>query len=310
MIEKKWARLAYSHSFNLGDMTQTLATEKILDDEPISIERHELKNYDGPEARLIMQGYFFNDDFHCTFPPSDKIEPIFFGFHVEDTKNTKEYFSTEEIVSYLKKFQPIGCRDVATVSFLENLGIEAYFSRCMTLTFATREKEPKNGKVFFIDPPKWLKARKLFGDKFNTLFNGAVHLGQIVDEDFKLSDVEKSEMARERLDLIKNQANLVVTSRLHIAAPCLAMGIPVVIIPRTTTPIRYEAIEGLSKIYWPPTRDFVKFGFLKNYVNMLVRVIYVRFLIDWSPKKPNIETEKLNILQTLNQHIKKMSGVL
>lgn len=304
MTEKKWARLAYAHSFNLGDMTQTLATEKILGDDPISIERHELSSYDGPEARLIMQGYFYNDDFHCTFPPSDKIEPIFYGFHIEDTEKTKALFSSEKVVAYMKKYEPIGCRDESTVSFLKAQGVDAFFSRCMTLTFSRREKTPENGKVFFIDPPEWIEPRKVFGKSFNELYKNAEHLGQIFDEEFKLDDKTKSQMARERLDLLKNEAKLVVTSRLHIAAPCLAMGIPVVIMPRTTTPVRYEAIEGLGNdIYWYPTQTFANFGFLRKYVSLAVRAFYVRFIINWSPDAPNIEVEKKNILQNLEKLI-------
>lgn len=302
-MANQWARLAYSNSFNLGDMIQTLATEAFIGCDSLPIERHELSQYKGVPVSLIMQGYFFNDDFHCTFPPSEKIKPFFFGFHIEDTPQNKVYFSSQPVISYLKRHQPIGCRDKTTADFLKEFGVDSYFSRCLTLTFPRRDNNRTYNKIFFIDPPDWLTPRRLFGGKFNELYKSATHLSQVVDPKFELSDSVKREMALERLNTIKNEAKLVVTSRLHVAAPCLGMGVPVVIMPRTTTPSRYETIEGLSKIYWAPTKTFAKYGFIGKYLRLFVRVIYVRYLVDWNPAPPDIEKEKKNIIMKLNSFI-------
>ncbi|MHB9292886.1 hypothetical protein Holit_01999 [Hollandina sp. SP2] len=41
-------------------------------------------------------------------------------------------------IKYLKKHEPIGCRDYGTVKLLGKYGINAYFSGCLTLTLGRK----------------------------------------------------------------------------------------------------------------------------------------------------------------------------
>ncbi len=301
----KYARLAYSNSWNLGDHIQTLATEQFLPTKDlIDIERNKLDSYAGDLALLIMQGYFFVDDYQCSFPPSSQILPLFIGFHIEDTAKSRDFYGSSEIISFLKKNGPIGCRDRSTMNFLLGNGVNAYFSRCLTLTFPRRDNSSKRKKVFFIDEPAWLKPDRLFGKNFNELYKSAIFKTQVVDETVSvLPDNIKRNIAIELLDSLRDEAKLVVTSRLHVAGPCIAMGIPVVLIPREATPIRYEAIENLIPIYKYPTRYFKRLGRWGLKARRIVQILYVRFFINWNPTPPDIEPLKESIKKNIRTQI-------
>ena len=57
-------------------------------------------------------------------------------------------------------------------------------------------------------------------------------------------------LSRQFLERYRNEATLVVTSRLHCAAPCLAMGIPV-ILARNYFDDRYSWIDRFLPLYTP-----------------------------------------------------------
>jgi hypothetical protein len=307
-----FARLAYSSSWNLGDHIQTLATEQFLyannnlDRKIISIERDKLSQYNGEKALLLMQGYFFKYDYQCSFPPSENIVPVFIGFHIENTRKTRKLYSSKQYIDYIKKYEPIGCRDYSTMNFLKKRGIKVYLSRCLTLTFPRRDVKIKGEKIFFIDPPAWLNP-SLGNEKFKKLYKKAIFLTQVVDENIStLSDEIKSRMAVSRIDLLRNEAKLVITSRLHIAGPCIAMGIPVVLIPRQSTPVRYEAIRDFVPIYFLPSKQFRYFGIFAPLLRFVVRIIYIRFIIDWDPQPTNIEKIKSYMMSNTQARIKEV----
>lgn len=57
----------------------------------------------------------------------------------------------ENGVSYLKKYEPIGCRDKETQHLLETYRIKSYFSGCLTLSNKYQYQPIKNNAIF-IDP--------------------------------------------------------------------------------------------------------------------------------------------------------------
>jgi len=77
------------------------------------------------------------------FPPSDKITPIFISVHV----NNEKLISRN--IKYFKKYEPIGCRDEATVKLFEKYGITATFTRCLTLLFD--DVKEKIGGKYLVD---------------------------------------------------------------------------------------------------------------------------------------------------------------
>lgn len=79
--------------------------------------------------------------------------------------------------------------------------------------------------------------------------------------------MEFEQYARHILERYRLEAKLVITSKIHVAMPCVAMGIPVVFITDEPNNIRFDVIQGILPIY--SYKDM-------NYVN-------------WSPEPVNID---------------------
>ena len=86
----------------------------------------------------------------------------------------------------------------------------------------------------------------------NDLLKTAVKMSHITDSieaPFEKEDVKSAyEIAEEQFELYKNNAKLIVTSRLHCAAPCMAMGIPVIIVKKNRD-INMSWIDKIVDIY-------------------------------------------------------------
>src|SRR4029079_13399168 len=113
--------------------------------------------------------------------------------------------------------EPIGVRDAATGHFLESLGIRTQTTYCLTLTFPRRERTPVAGKVFIVDAEDIAIPR--------SLRNGAIKMTHSMPP---LGPEATLPFAQKLLDMYEEEAALVITTRLHTALPCMAMGIPVV----------------------------------------------------------------------------------
>lgn len=273
---------------NIGDCIQNIAVDNIYKklniDNLTMVNRDGLSDYNGPTVKLVMQGWFGNTNGTFPLPWTDKIKPIFLGFHLSANNNSREIFIANNIVANMKSYQPIGCRDRDTCDFLRKLGLNAYFSGCLTLTFDKRANEPVNGKVFIVDlNPKSLrdlpnKIRKK-GDFSIT------HLYKFDEFPITESDAKEFETsARQILERYKTEASLVITSRIHVAMPCVAMGIPVIFITDRPNDERFDVLRGILPVYH--YRDM-------KYVN-------------WNPKPVNIEPLKRLIV---NNAIAQITGI-
>lgn len=136
-------------SINIGDYIQAVASEQFFDHIDTYIERERLDEYQGEPVKMIMNGWYMHEPKH--WPPAKNINPLFVAFHVNSL--AKDSLLAPESINYLKKYEPIGCRDLGTVDLLKSKGIDAYFSACMTLTLGYKYKTNKNsGKCYFVDP--------------------------------------------------------------------------------------------------------------------------------------------------------------
>ena len=202
-----------SRAGNIGDDLQSLAaTQHLPSPASVLVDRdliHRISQV-APLA-LIMNGWFSGNA--EAWPPSPCIHPIFVGFHVCDGFKA----TIQRHADYLKAFEPIGVRDAATGRFLESLGICTETTYCLTLTFPQREQAPADGKIFIVDAqdiaiPRSLRKRAI----------KMTHRMPPLGPDVTLP------LAQKLLEMYREQASLVITTRLHTALPCMAMGIPVV----------------------------------------------------------------------------------
>lgn len=136
-------------AINIGDYIQAVASEQFFDHIDTYVERERLDEYQGEPIKMIMNGWYMHEPKH--WPPAKNINPLFVAFHINSL--AKDSLLAPESINYLKKYEPIGCRDLGTVDLLKSKGIDAYFSACMTLTLGYKYKTDKNsGKCYFVDP--------------------------------------------------------------------------------------------------------------------------------------------------------------
>ncbi len=239
---------------NLGDYVQAHAVigmmQKIAPEIPKAFtERDNLSCYEGEKAFTIMQGWFSHG---IHFFPNDRIWPVYVGFHV--TRETQD-----TIISFLRynpdyfKGHSIGCRDHETLEFCQRIGLNAYLSRCLTLTFPKRQHTPKHKKVFLVDIPPHImelipahirenaeviiqKRSQEYGWDRSGYYNTAERYVK---------------MGGDLLARYRDEATLIVTTALHCASPCTAMGIPVVLlnIGGDETTRRFDFIRDILPIW-------------------------------------------------------------
>ena len=135
---------------NIGDYVQALASAQFLPHVDGFIDRdEELKKYDGERCKVIMNGWYMH--LPQNWPPSYLINPLFVAFHLNS--GVKKELLSPTSISYLKRHQPIGCRDLNTMELLRSNGVDAYFSGCMTLTLGEKyHSEDKENKTYIVDP--------------------------------------------------------------------------------------------------------------------------------------------------------------
>jgi len=135
---------------NIGDYIQSVAQEQFFDKIDYYVEREHLDTFVSAEqVNLILNGWFMQHPEN--FPPSNSINPLFVSFHI--TPRVADALLSNETIKYLKRYEPIGARDLQTKELLESKGIKSYFSGCLTLTLGIKYKsEEKDGSIYFVDP--------------------------------------------------------------------------------------------------------------------------------------------------------------
>jgi hypothetical protein len=275
----KFGAFTYAYSTNLGDEIQTLAAMQFLPRVDVLIERDRLHWYrNGPPVFTIFNGWFGHEP---SWPPPDSIYPLFVSFHAE----AAELLVEKDFVSYFKRHEPIGCRSLATVEAFHRIGIEAYFSGCLTLTIE-RESLPRTDQVYAVDVDPDLYA-KLVPDHLResaaylshefpspdtasvTSFGWrALSLAQrgmykwdgprllLSGPGERLGGLRQSMRLSEAEKLLKRyrSAKLVITSRLHCALPCLALGTPVILLRRgVESDPRFSGLRELVRHHGDPS---------------------------------------------------------
>lgn len=248
---------------NLGDPIQSFAVLELYkkigipEEDIVPLDRYDLADYVGEDVVAIVNGAENYEHFcYATrfLPVSDKIHPVFIGLHFHRD------LSEEELTS-LRNHQPVGCRDEYTVKYLKSKGIDAFLTGCLTMLFPKRSEDKEFEKVFIVDCPE-----SILEHIPKEIKEGAEYLSQVIrmhsdSQDFRLTLEETEQynkMAREQLNRYRDEARLVITTRLHVASPCAAMGIPVVLV-RDTYDERYQFIDRFLPLHYPKDLDAMDF---------------------------------------------------
>lgn len=136
--------------FNIGDYIQSLAAMQFLDtNNLVYVNREKLDQYAGDKINLILNGWFMHSPMN--WPPSPQINPLFVAFHLNKLVKD-ELLTREDSLAYFRQHQPIGCRDRYTARLMQEKGIDAYFSGCLTLTLGnTYKSAEKDNTIYFVD---------------------------------------------------------------------------------------------------------------------------------------------------------------
>lgn len=250
---------------NYGEDIQLFAIENLYEymgipyDEVARITVEDMFAYDGEEYLLLPVNWPFWGSYDRL---SDKIIPVYLGISALG----------DSIVDSMrfKDFEPIGCRDQRTYEICRKNGIEAYINGCMSVTLPKLEKI-RGEKVYIVDVckellqfiPEYIKEDAIY--KTHVFYNR-----EVLEE-------ESARMYQE----YRENARLVVSSRLHCIIPCMAYGIPVIYASKTLS-TRSNWLKKIIPIY-----DEM------NFQN-----------IDWSPKSVEIEDLKKIMLQNAANRIK------
>jgi hypothetical protein len=215
---------------NLGDYIQILACLRLLERmqlrPSIYLDRDtELAKAPALEScsnRLLLplNGWFKRTvGTDPQWPPHEKIAPIFVGFHIRPHQCPA--LLEQPSIDYMKAHGPVGCRDLFTMHALGQKGVSTYLSNCLSLTLAARSPEELGDMVIVVSRDREILDVLPPEHRQNHVY---VNHYRVRDR-FEIYLTEATEL----LEFYRKHARLVITTFLHCALPCIAMGIPVVV---------------------------------------------------------------------------------
>lgn len=283
-MNQKYALLK-SSALNLGDEIQSYILRPYLPRVDFYIDGELLGDFrvgGDTEVRMVIHGCM-NSSWSNSWPPGQGINPLITSLHIGDY--AKEKFLTSNSLDYLEAHSPVGCRDLATLDLLQSRGIDSYFSGCISFMLEPNKEErsgaivlsdldseavealPKSllpkckvvahgggipiesiaGRLQRLSPPlyKLVKSTRIHILVVGYLQRGLVRRVQ--------NPERRLEEAGQLLDTL-TQAKLVITSRLHGALPCLALGTPVILVHRGLEGPRFSGLVDYMNAY--TVKDF------------------------------------------------------
>ena len=271
---------------NLGDPIQSYAVKLlyremgIAEEDIIPVPRYDMTNYDGEECICTINTCSTYEelayDSHF-MPPGRKIHAVPFSLHINRDIAADE-------LEYYRSCTDVGCRDEFTARKLAALGVNAYLTGCLSLTFSrrTQAQDHNADKVYLIDVQSGFEDFIPKEILENAVELSNIHRFAIVHGSRRMTEQEAFDfhkLGEDRIALLRDTAKLVITSRLHAAAPCLAMGIPVIM-----------------------TKHDDRFGFIDRFLTSYTN--WDTDCIDWNPQPIDIEWEKNVIKQAFFQRIR------
>ncbi|HET7464269.1 MAG TPA: polysaccharide pyruvyl transferase family protein [Longimicrobium sp.] len=215
---------------NLGDEIQSLAARRFLPrvDRWVPRERLDADPGGSGPTRVILAGWFLHHP--RRWPPHEKIDPLLVGFHLNDRRLGRLRWRTaarvllsRRRVGWLRRHGPVGARDRRTLELLRRAGVDAEYSGCLTLTLPPRDPAAVGDRVVASCLPDALAAALARRTR-----RPPVRVDHL---DTRTAGPQaRMERAQALLDVYA-RARAVVTTRLHCALPCLALGTPVLFIP-------------------------------------------------------------------------------
>lgn len=293
----KFGVLYHRDNMNIGDDIQAYAISCHLPSIDYYVDRehiHEFKTDENEPVAVIMSGWYMWRKWN--WPPSRYIVPHMVGFHYTDHElagaaaSPLKFEALEGIGGeYLKGYEPIGCRDLFTLEKLKGMGIDAYFSGCITLTLPQMPERPKKKEyVCLVDLDKSVKER-LLEILQETEYEVKI-MTHIRKKDPLLSWEGRKRIVEDLLTTYRN-AKYVITKRLHCALPCLAQGTPVLFIKDDKYNTRFDPYR--DWLHWITVKDFLNGDYTYDFNNPL-------------PNKPNYLATRDSLTKSVTDFVQAM----
>ena len=259
----KFGLLTYDYTINLGNEIQSIAARRFLPKVDYYIEHHKIQDFnEDVDVKTIMNAWYLN----CpeAWPPSENIDPLLVSMHFNSTKSTEEAVLSKQSRQYFKDHGPVGCRDVYTAEFLNDNGIEAYYTGCLTLTLDSAGKynhKDEDNQYILINSDYHERLLSYLKDKTDKKI-------YVLHQDFAPSfkkawfdsipkslynhtsyydGQEKLFLAENMLRLYEN-ASCVITDRLHCALPSMALKTPVLLFNSRQKQERFDGLRNLFTV--------------------------------------------------------------
>jgi hypothetical protein len=287
-----------SERFNLGDDIWAYATMKLLPRVDYIIDRTQLNSFrskNNEKVAAIVGNFLFPlHNEHRFFPPKC-IVPLLTSFHARITSGS--WLSNQPIIDYLKVNGPVGARDSYTQNKMAELGIESYFSGCVTLTLQRADLDSntdiaQKDYICLVDLDKQIEE-KIKSQILESGMDVDIKTMSHVYDNTNLSWDERVKKVEEYLNIYSN-AKFVITSRLHVALPCLAYDVPVFVMVR-----RFTDTDALGSRIIPYTNSMLNWCYNDDFLNNQIGIDLIISL-----------TNKSDYLEKRNELIEKVSGFI
>lgn len=229
----KYGLVMHKTTSNFGDDIQSYAISRFLPQIDYYIDREETDSFqseNGEPVAVIMAAWWLWKKWN--WPPSEVILPLLTSIHVNnDSIEHGASPAGDKWVDgiggeYLSAYGPVGARDLFSLRFFNEHGIDAYLSGCITLTLPKQPQTEAAGTYICIvdlNEKCSKKARILAQNAGLNVIELTHNCAGIGDE---MEESSRLERAQEYLQIYQN-AKVVITRRLHVSLPCLAMEVPV-----------------------------------------------------------------------------------
>ncbi len=239
--EYSYGVMAYN-SINIGDEIQSIAAMRFLPEIDEYVYREQINKFipvTNKKTKLIMNAWWMWKP--ANFPPSKYIEPLLISMFIR-TEIRKSFLPARE---YLLNHGAVGCRDMNTLKWLESENIPAYFSGCLTLTLKRNPNIKREDYIVCVD------TREELVNEIKKRTQRPVYRVSRMISPFYTAQ-QRFELAKMQL-LLDQSAHLVVSSRLHVILPSLALETPVLRIMADEKEMgessRYEGYENFFNTY-------------------------------------------------------------
>ncbi|XP_013392020.1 uncharacterized protein LOC106160055 [Lingula anatina] len=211
------------------------------------------------------------------WPPKGNLNPLMLSMYFGPNFWNKLLTVSGE--NYLKNHGPVGARDENTFRVLRDKKFLVYMSACLTLLMHNPNLEITREDVLVVDVDQ--RALELIVPYH--IRKSAITVTHNLPSSMKFDRIARYEAAHHLMELY-SRAKLVLTSRIHCALPCIAMGIPVVFVETDVLPGGGgNRSEGLTKLFHTVTVDRMMTSFkgLENFnwdkPENIKREIFARF---------------------------------